>query len=142
VGSWIQDGQYTRAFVKRADYAAEHAQDSLRSYAFASQEDLQGHWKGSWIVPFGNIKATIRYALDIAKLPDGSYSATLANIDQFGYDAPIPATDFHFNGPNLRVSWKWAEGNYEGRLIKSKLVGTWFQNGGGFPLVFERSGPT
>lgn len=142
IGSWIQDGQFTPAFVKRAEYAAEHAQDGLRSYAFESQQDLQGHWRGSWIVPFGKLKVTIRYALDIAKLPDGSYSAMLANIDQFGSDAPIPANDFHFDPPSVRIGLKWTEGKYEGRLINGKLVGTWLQNGGGFPLVFERSGKT
>jgi RNA polymerase sigma factor (sigma-70 family) len=141
LGSWIQDGQSTRAFVKRADYQADHAQDSLRSYAFESKDGLQGHWKGSWIVPFGELKVTIRYALDIAKMPDGSYSAMLANLDQFGNDAPIPANDFHYEQRNVRMAWKWAGGKYEGRLKNGKLVGTWFQNGGGFPLVFER-GPS
>jgi len=141
-GFWIQDGQSTPAFVKRADYQADHALDSLQSYSFQSKQDLQGHWKGSWIVPFGNQKVTIRYALDIAKLPDGTYSAALANMDQFGYDAPIPASDFYYERPNVRMGWKWAGGKYEGTLKDGKLIGTWFQSGGGFPLVFERIGPT
>jgi hypothetical protein len=141
-GSWIQDGQSTPASIKPADYESEHAVDALQNYSFESQQDLQGHWRGSWIVPFGNVKVTIRCALDIAKLPDGSYLALLANIDQFGYDAPIPVNDFHYGQGNLRMGWKWAGGKYEGRLKDGKLVGTWFQGGGGFPLEFERSGAT
>jgi RNA polymerase sigma factor (sigma-70 family) len=141
-GSWIQDGQSTPASIKRADYESEHALETLQNYSFASQEELQGHWRGSWIVPFGDVKVTIRCALDIAKLPDGSYLALLANIDQFGYDAPIAATDFHYEQRKVRMGWKWAGGKYEGRLKDGKLIGTWFQGGGGFPLVFERSGAT
>jgi hypothetical protein len=141
-GDWIQDGLSTPASIKRADYEAEHALDTHRSYSFESKDDLQGHWKGSWIVPFGDIRVTIRCALDIAKLPDGSYVALLASLDQFGNDAPIPASDFQYDGPNVRMGWKWTEGKYEGRLKDGKLVGTWFQGGGGFPLVFKRSGQT
>jgi hypothetical protein len=89
-------------------------------------------------VTLAKVKATIRFALDIAKLPDGSYWAALTNIDEFGRDAPMPTSDFQFEPPRLRMQWKWAGGSYEGRLENGKLVGTWFQGGGGFPLVFER----
>jgi hypothetical protein len=38
------------------------------------------------------------------------------------------------------MEWKWADNTrYEGKLKNGKLVGTWFEGGGGFPLVFERS---
>jgi hypothetical protein len=138
-GVWTQGGQSTPAFLQRADYQADHAQDAVKEYTFYSSNDLQGHWKGSWVVTIANVKATIRFALDLAKLPDGSYSAALANIDEFGYDAPVPASEFHYQAPNLRMKWKWAETSYEGRLENGKIVGTWFQGGGGFPLVFERN---
>ena len=79
-------------------------------------------------------------ALDIAKLPDGSYSAALANIDEFGNDAPIVPSDFRYDAPELHLKWKRSDGvAYDGRLENGKLVGTWFQGGGGFPLIFERS---
>jgi RNA polymerase sigma factor (sigma-70 family) len=138
-GTWTQGGQSIPATLKRADYQADHAQDAAKDYSFNSKNDLQGHWKGSWVVTIANVKATIRFALDLAKLPDGSYSAALANIDEFGYDSPIPASEFHYDPPNLRMKWKWAETRYEGSLENGKLVGTWFQGGGGFSLVFERS---
>lgn len=141
-GSWIQNGQSTPASIKRADYEMEHAQDALGTYSFESQDDLQGHWKGAWIVSFGKVRVSIRLALDIAKLPDGAYSATLVHLDQFPNDAPIPASDFHYKRPSVRMGWKWVDGRYEGKLKDGKIKGTWFQGGGGFPLVFERSGPT
>jgi hypothetical protein len=140
-GSWIQAGQSTPATLKRADYHAEHIQDAERDYSFNSKDDLQGHWAGSWIVTLAQTKAPIRFALDVAKLPAGSYSAALANIDEFGHDAPMPTPDFHYEAPKLRMQWKWAGGSYEGILQNGKLIGAWFQGGGGFPLVFERTAP-
>jgi len=139
-GSWIQDGQSTPATVKRADYQAEQALDTDKDYTFISGNDLQGHWRGSWVATIAKTKVTIRLALDIARLPDGSYSATFANLDQFGNDDPIPTSAFRFEPPNLHLEWKWAGGAYEGKLKNGKLIGTWLQGGGSFPLVFERSG--
>lgn len=138
-GSWVQGGQSTPALVRRADYQAEHAQDAEKDYTFTSGNDLPGHWKGSWIASIGQFKIPIRMALDIAKLPDGSYSAAIANIDQFGRDAPVPASDFQYSPPHLRLEWKWADGAFDGRLQNGKLAGTWLEGGGRFPLVFERS---
>jgi hypothetical protein len=137
-GRWLQDGESTSAILKRADYRAEHALDQLKNYAFKSKDDLQGHWSGSWVVTIAKVKATIRFGLDVAKLPDGSYAAVLANIDEFGRDAPMRF------GLSIRTAtsadeMEVAGGGYEGRLQNGKLVGNWLQSGGSFPLVFERS---
>jgi RNA polymerase sigma factor (sigma-70 family) len=137
-GAWIQDGQSTPASARRADYQAEHAQDADKDYTFVSKNDLQGHWKGTWIAVFPNNKVPIRFALDIARLPDGTYATTLTSIDQFGQDAPIEPSEFQFNPPNLRMSWKFG-GAFEGSMKNGKIVGKWLQGGGAFPLVFERS---
>lgn len=139
IGSWSQGGQSIPAAIKRADYQAEHAQDADKVYASNSKNDLQGHWKGSWVVTIAETTATIRLALDIAKLPDGSYSAMLSNIDDYLND-PIPASAFRYDPPDVRMEWKWKGGAYEGKLKDGKIVGTWFQGGGGFSLVFERNG--
>jgi RNA polymerase sigma factor (sigma-70 family) len=140
-GFLIQGGQSIPATVKRADYQAEHAHDADKDYSFNSENDLQGHWKGSWVATFGKVKVAMRLALDIAKLPDGSYSAALANIDQFGNDAPVPPSDFQYDPPNLHMKWKWADNTaFDGKLEKGKLVGTRVQGGESFPLIFERSG--
>ena len=140
VGSWTQGDQSVPAVVKRADYHAEHAADADKVYSFNSENDLQGHWKGSWAVTLAGTKATIRMGLDIAKLPDGSYAAALCNVDDLGKDDPIPTSDFHYDSPDVRMEWKWKGGAYEGKLKDGKIVGTWFQGGGGFRLVFERNG--
>lgn len=150
-GAWTQDGQSLPATVKRADYQAEQVRDEEKDYTFTSQNDLQGHWKGTWIALFnkGTIKIPIRMALDIAKLPNGSYSAAIASVDQFGYDAPIPASDFQFSQPDLHGEWSSAVNafgssggeipSYDGKLENGKLVGSWHQSGGTFKMDFERS---
>jgi RNA polymerase sigma factor (sigma-70 family) len=139
-GSWLQGGASTPSIFKRADYDAERAAEPVKDYSYASGNDLQGHWKGSWILPLGNVKVSIRFALDIAKLPDGTYAAALANLDQVNNNDPIPASDFQYSPPAVHMEWKWADHTkYEGKLENGKLTGTWFQGGGGFPLVFARS---
>jgi hypothetical protein len=100
---------------------------------------LQGHWKGTWNLLFANVKVNMRFALDIAKMPDGTYSAELANIDELWHDDPVPASDFQYSPPSVRMAWKWIGGAFEGIMEDGKLTGTWQQSGGGFPLVFERS---
>ncbi len=138
-GSWVQGGISMPSVFRRADYEAERASEPIKDYSHASKNDLQGHWKGSWILPLGKVKVSIRYALDIAKLPDGTFAATLANLDQLGNSDPIPASDFQYSPPALHMSWKWADDTkYDGKLENGKLVGTWSEGGGGFPLVFER----
>jgi RNA polymerase sigma factor (sigma-70 family) len=138
-GSRLQAGETLPASLKRADYNAEHAHDAERDYDFRSENDLQGQWKGSWVVTLAGVKATIRMALDIAKLPDGSYQAQVSNVDELGRDDFVPASTLRCDLPHVRTEWKWAGTAYDGTLVKGRLVGTWSQGGGGFPLVFERN---
>jgi RNA polymerase sigma factor (sigma-70 family) len=138
IGSWTQGGQSVPAIVGRADYHAEHAQDADKSYSSISGKDLQGHWRGSWVVTLAGTKATIRLALNIARLPGGSYAATLSDPDDFEKNDPVPTSDFHYAPPQVRMEWKPKGGAYEGKLSEGKLVGTWFQAGAGFPLIFDR----
>jgi hypothetical protein len=139
IGSWTTHGETAPAFLKRADYAAEHALDASRDYTFRSQSDLQGHWKGAWVVTIGQSKASIRMALDIARMPDGSYYTTGSRIDILGNGGPVPASDFQFDQSSVRIEWKWMGWAYEGSLQNGKLRGRWMQGGGAFPLVFERA---
>lgn len=138
-GPWTQGGESAPALFRRADYQAELAQEAAKDYAFRSEQELQGHWRGAWVVTIDKTKATIRYALDIAKMPDGSYAAALVNLDEFGQNAPSPTSDFRYEPPHLKMEWKWQGGRYAGTLKDAKLVGTWFQGGGAFPLVFEKA---
>lgn len=137
VGSWTQAGQSIPASFRRADYRAEHAFEANEDYSFASDLDLQGHWKGSWTAMFVKTKVIIRLALDIARLPNGAYYATLSNVDDFD-NGPIAPSEFQYTAPDLHLKWKWTHTGYEGTLKNGRLVGVWLQGGGRFPLVFER----
>jgi RNA polymerase sigma factor (sigma-70 family) len=136
-GSWIQGGQSKPAIFKRADYQADHAHDAEKDYSYTSSSDLQGHWKGSWVF----MDTKIRLMLDIAKLPDGSFSAALTNLDQFGNDDPIPPSDFQDSPEGIHMAWKWAGGAFDGKLKYGKLTGAWKQGGAAFPLTFTRTTP-
>ena len=137
-GSWIQGDKSLPAFFKRADYQAEVGETAAEDFSFTSASDLQGHWKGAWSATAGTIHLTIPLTLDIGKLPDGSYRAGLANLEQLGNESPIPASTFAYSPPNLHLEWKWAGGAYSGRLENGRIVGNWLQGGAAFPLVFER----
>lgn len=137
-GVWIQGGGSTPAILKRADYSAELSAQNVRTnYTFSSPTELQGHWKGTWIAVFGKITVPIRLALDIAKLPDGTFSADITSLDQFPNDGPTPA-EIQYSSPDLQVTLKKIGGSFQGKLENGKLVGTWLQGGGGFALTFER----
>lgn len=139
VGRWSQNGQPMPATIRRVDYQAERAREAEKDYSFHSSLDLQGHWKGTWMEPFPSVTVPIRYELDIAKLPDGSYSAALVDLDRFLDSAPIPPSNFEYSPPNLKLKWNEFGGAYEAHLKDGKLVGTWSESGGGFPLVMKRT---
>ena len=138
-GTWTQGGQSIPAIVRRADYRAVHAHDADKDYSFVSANDLQGHWQGTWRLTIGTVTVPMREALDIAKLPDGSYSAAAANVDELGKEAPVPTSHAEYSSSNLHLEWEGEGWAYDGKLQNGKIVGTWSQGGGGWPLVFERT---
>jgi hypothetical protein len=137
-GSWVQGGQSTPATFMRGDYQAEHAQDALKDYSFRSENDLQGHWEAAFILRETPVTCPVRLALDIAKLPDGTYSTTVASIYHLGNNGPRPTSEFRYSPPNLHMAWKWMQDRFEGELKSGKIAGTWIAGGAEFPLVFER----
>ena len=138
IGSFTTGGQSVPAKFKRADYGAAHALDDKKNYSFSSPGDLQGHWKGFLPTPKG--KPWVPFVLDVAKMPDGSWSSTLTITDSIEALDPMPASDTEFDPPNVRVKWKWWQFAYEGTLKNGKLVGVWTgPNKLRRPLTFERN---
>ncbi len=138
-GSWIQGGKTLPAFFQRADYQDEVAQREAENFSHSSATALQGHWKGTWHLIFGTNNIAIPLTLDIGKMPDGTYQAALANLQQLGNDAPIPTSNFEYTPPDLHMEWQWAGGAYDGILDDGKIIGKWEEGGSEFPLVFERA---
>jgi hypothetical protein len=133
-GDWIEDGQHFPMTFKRADWQAEQAWEAQKDYSHASQNDLPGHWKGT----VNANRSKFQLALDVAKLPDGTYSCSLISPDLGGTE--IPASTTQYFPPNLRLEWNAIGVSFNGKLENGKLSGVWRQSGEAFPLVFERGG--
>ncbi|MCI0538331.1 MAG: hypothetical protein L0Z50_24250 [Verrucomicrobiales bacterium] len=99
-----------------------------------SPEDIRGHWKGSLEVR-GN---KLRLALKLGKLPDGSFSGTMASLDQGGRDLPVSSVGY--TNPVVRMEWKGIRGVYTGTVNKegTEMTGTWEQWGSPSPLSLQR----
>ncbi len=106
--------------------------------AFHSETDLQGHWEAAFILKETPVTFPVHLALDIAKLPDGTFSATVASIYHLGNNDPRPTSDFRYTAPHLHMEWKWMSDRFEGDLKNGKLAGIWYAGAAQFPLVFER----
>jgi RNA polymerase sigma factor (sigma-70 family) len=134
---------------KRAAYQPQPA-PAESEYSFSSQADLQGHWKatakaGPW--------KKLPVALDIARLPDGTFSAVLAAPNSLGWDDvpffssiqgmndPIPATNFQHELPNVRMEWTGGDIGFDGKLKNGELTGKLHVGDDSYKLAFERSQP-
>lgn len=139
IGSFTTDGISIPAKFKRADYRAVHSLDDKGDYSFSSPGDLQGHWKG--FLPNEKGKPWTPLSLDIAKMPDGSYSSALTFSDSIESLDPIPATDAKYDLASIHLEWKWWPITYDGTSKNGKLVGIWTgPSKVHYPLTFERTG--
>jgi hypothetical protein len=131
-GDWIEGGQHFPMTFKRADWQAEQAWEAQKYYSHAGPNDLPGHWKGT----LNANRAKLQLALNVAKLPDGTFSCSLINPD-LG-EAEIPASTTQYFPPNVRLEWGAIGGSFNGKLENGKISGAWRQGGGALPLVLER----
>jgi hypothetical protein len=78
--------------------------------------------------------------LDIARLPDGTFSAalTMPLLSIIGMGAPIEASDFQHLLPNLRIGWDHFNLAFDGKLTDGKLVGKWKRGDLSLAATFER----
>ncbi len=129
-GNWAQGGKTNPVAFSRVDLQAEQAS---RSYTPASPLELQGHWKGTLKLPNGKL----HFVFHIAKLPDGSVSATMDNPDQGANN--ILATTAQYAPPKVSIMWAGIRGVFNGALQDGKLTGTWRQYGSVHPLTLTRS---
>ena len=139
-GNMTQGGKAMPFTLERAKpetaSALDPAIEAQKDYTYTSPNDLPGHWQGTLDVKQAGVK--LRLAVNIAKMPDGKFSATMISLDQGG--AEIPANNIQFVPPNVRVEWSAIGGSFNGKLENGKLNGAWRQGGGALPLVLERNG--
>jgi hypothetical protein len=77
--------------------------------------------------------------LDIAKLPDGTFWATMARPLLVGFDGPIPAAEFRHEPTQVHLGWRPLNVTFDGQLADGKLTGKWTEEGETYRVTFERS---
>jgi hypothetical protein len=138
-GNWMQGDKPLPLNLERAKpetaAALDPAIEAQKDYSHTSPNDLPGHWQGTLDVKQAGVK--LRLAVNIAKMPDGKFSASMISLDQGG--AEIPANNIQYIPPNVRLEWSAIGGSFNGKLENGKISGAWRQGGGALPLVLERN---
>ena len=138
-GNWMQGGKPLPLNLERAKpetaAASDPALEAQKDYSNTGPNDLPGHWQGTLNVKQADVK--LRLALNIARLPDGTFSCTMISLDQGGGE--IPASLIQYVPPNVHLEWSGIGGSFHGKLEHGEISGAWRQGGGALPLVFERS---
>jgi hypothetical protein len=138
LGAWTQ-GETNKPLplnLSLADPHADQEQEANKDYSHTGPTDLPGPWKGALDIKQANMK--LQLILNIARMPDGTFSSSLVVVDQGG--AEIPASLVQYTPPNVHVEWKAIGASFYGKLENGKLSGVWRQGGGALPLVLERNG--
>jgi hypothetical protein len=142
-GNMIQGGNSLPLTLERAKPETGQAQEAEKDYSHIGLDDLPGHWKGILSTARNGNKVKLHLAVDIARMPDGSFSGSLDSLDELRRG--VVASSVLFSPPRVRVEWRGIGARFEGKLKDGKLSGTWYGGGQG-PLgspslmVFERSG--
>jgi RNA polymerase sigma factor (sigma-70 family) len=135
IGKWTQAGVTPLTFTRADPKEEEQALEAGKNYDYTSDTELQGHWSGT--LSGGKFGAKLRVVFNIAKLPDGSLSATIDSLDQSLFSMPFDTVEY--SPPNVRLVWKSANCVFEGKLLNGKLSGNWIFNKKLEPLVLERN---
>ena len=144
-GMFYLGGRTLHAAFKRVDCHPE-TPPAESAYAFNSKMELQGHWKTAVnanllrIVTKGQI-SKFPLGLDIAKAPDGGYSAALVAplTTLLGAGDPIAANHAQYRLPRVHLEWKWLAAAFDGRLSDGRLTGKWTEGKLSFTTTFVRS---
>jgi hypothetical protein len=133
-GTWTQAGKKFRLLLQRADPAElnDSAPDAA-AFAYGSTNEVQGHWRGT--LNTGNAK--LRLAFAIARLTNGTYTATMNSLDQGARE--IPASTATFSDSTVMLEWEALRATYQGQLENGRLIGFWKQGPTEFPLELDRT---
>jgi hypothetical protein len=135
-GPWLQMGNSNNVSFSRLDGPFQLVPSNLSFTPDEGKaEDVRGYWKGTLEVP----GAKLRLVFKVGRAPDGTYSGTLASIDQGGQE--LPMTSVTFTAPTLKMEFKGIRGKYEGTVSKDgkSIDGKWEQMGNPMTLKLERT---
>jgi len=138
-GKWMGGGKPLPLILERARPGSvaglDAASEAQKDYSHIGPNDLPGHWQGTLVVKQSGVK--LRLALNIAKIPDDKFFATMVSLDQGSGE--IPASLVEYTPPDVHLEWSGIGGSFHGKLENGKITGVWRQGGGALPLVFERN---
>jgi pimeloyl-ACP methyl ester carboxylesterase len=105
------------------------------SYTLATaQPGIEGSWQGTLTVP----GASLRVVFNIAKGPEGTFTATMGIPDQSA--KAIQVDQVTLTETHLLLELKAIMGSFEGDIADQKsITGNWKQGGASFPLTLQRS---
>jgi RNA polymerase sigma factor (sigma-70 family) len=138
-GNLLQGGISTPLTLERArpESAAvpDPAIEAQKDYTYTSPNDLPGHWHG--ILENKQYGQRVHLDLNIAKLPDGKFFASMFSFDQGGVE--LSASNIQYAPPNVHLEWSTIGVSFGGKLENGKISGIFEQAGVALPLVFERN---
>src|SRR5262249_8603349 len=124
-----------RVVFKRSNQA--DAPEPEKTYTFAQGEtrDIRGYWKGEMELGPG---FKVLAALNIGRLPDGTFRAALDLPEQGAKE--IPASSVTATNKNAVLKWQGFQATLNGNLNEdgSELSGTWSQIGRSNTVKFSR----
>src|SRR6266542_1051097 len=99
------------------------------------KKGLEGFWQGSLKV--GAVE--LRFAVALAKKPDGTFTGTLDSLDQGAKDIPID--EVIQKDADVTLNLKKVKASFEGKLSDDakSIKGEWKQGGSALPLTLERA---
>jgi hypothetical protein len=135
-GAWKGGGRSNQVSFVRLDARATMLPKDISFTPEKSKpDDVRGYWLGTLEVP----GRKLRLALNIGKVPDGSYAGTLSSLDQGGQEIPISTAAV--TAEKVIFEWKGMRAKFEAKLNSegTLLDGTWEQFGNPLPLKMERT---
>jgi hypothetical protein len=133
-GTWAYGKIRVPVSFSRADPEEDRKFEVLKDYSYSREDELQGHWKGDLEVQ--GKKA--RVALDIAKLPDDLFTASMTSMDLM-LTGDVPASTVRYTAPKLHLRWKSFGIVFDGSLENGKLRGAVLLGFKKIPLILERA---
>jgi len=128
-------GRPIQTTFKRSTEPDAPEPEKVFTFAKGEARDIRGHWKGN-IEPMPGMKMTI--GLNIGRIPDGSFKATMDILEQGAKD--IPSSSVAATNDSAKLQWQAFQTVFDAKLSQDgkQLAGTWKGMGRPSDVKFER----
>ena len=120
---------------KRSTRPEEPEPERVFTFKPGEPRDIRGHWK-TLIEPMPGMNITL--ALNIGRIPDGSFKANLDVLERGAKD--IPASSATMSDKDVEIKWDALQISFNGKLNDdaSRIEGEWKERGRPIPTTFAR----